>query len=99
MGIKHLERSRCPDKYRLGQMALASEVVGVWPQLWGFQKPCGSHVQPQGKPPSRMGTGNTAATLSLAEKPRAWLRTEPAAAGVGRGREGPGQGLVPARDG
>ena len=46
-----------------------------------------------------MGTGNTAATLSLAEKPRAWLRTEPAAAGVGRGREGPGQGLVPARDG
>lgn len=98
MGIKHLEHSGCLDKYWLGQMAIASEVVGVWPQLWGFQKPCGSHVQPQGKPPSRVGTGNTAATLSLAEKPRARLRTEPAAASVGRGREGPGHGLVPACD-
>lgn len=57
-------------------MALTSEVIGVWPQLWGFQKPCGSHVQPHGKPPTRVDNGNSAAALSLEEKHCVGLRTE-----------------------
>ena len=75
-------------------MALTSEVIGVWPQLWGFQKPRDSHVQPQGKPPTRVGNGNSAAALSLEEKPCVGLRMEqpPSASGARTGGTRTGSG-------